>query len=218
MISITRVFRDVVRVFLVYLIVWGAHAMCAWSLFKPFQEAHKENRNTSYTLVVDDFKTVRGFLTQGLWRMLYADDHDAVHVKAFGADDENFSLEFSHAVGIIVWMSYQIIMSVLMINILIAIMNTTYSEVWLKAESEWKFERTRYLVSLTFAKIQVCLPPQAEFIAPRTSFTSPFSLIYYLAKAAYVCKRKNTEGREKNRLAKVKYFKLLNDLIQRRNV
>merc|ERR1711962_1464733 len=164
--------------------------MCAWSLFKPFQEAHKENRNTNYTLVEDHFKTVRGFLTQGLWRMLYADDHDAVHVKAFSADDEDFSLEFSHAVGIAVWMSYQIIMTVLMINILVAILNTSYSEVWQRAESEWKYERTLYV---------------AEFIPPRASFPWPFRPFYYIARAAY--KRQNTEpeGNEKNRREKIRY-------------
>ena len=141
-------FRDVLRVVLIYLIVWGAHAMCAWSMFKPFQD-RQENGTTNYTLVEDsDFKTQRGFLVSSVWRMLYADDPKAVHVKALGTD-EDFSLEFSHAAGIIIWMSYQIIMSVLMINILIAIMNTTYSEVWQSAESEWKFERTRYLVGFT---------------------------------------------------------------------
>ena len=147
-ISITRVFRDVLRVVLIYLIVWGAHAMCAWSMFKPFQD-QQQNSTANYKLVEDsDFMTQRGFLVSTVWRILYADDPKAVHVKALGTE-EDFSLEFSHAAGIIIWLSYQIIMSVLMINILIAIMNTTYSEVWQSAESEWKFERTRYLVGLT---------------------------------------------------------------------
>ena len=118
-------------------------------MFKPFQEAHQQNRTTNYTLVDKDFKTPRGFLVDTVWRMLYANNPEAVHVKANGADNEDFSLEFSHAAGIVIWMSYQIIMSVLMLNILIAIMNTTYSKVWQSAESKWKFERTRYLVGLT---------------------------------------------------------------------
>ena len=37
-------------------------------------------------------------------------------------------------------------MGVLMMNILIAIMTETYSDVWKNAEREWKFGRTRYLV------------------------------------------------------------------------
>ena len=150
-ISITRVFKDIFLVALIYLIVWGAHAMCAWSMFKPFQDAHQENRTTNYTLVDDsDFKTQRGFLVSTIWRILYADDPEAVHVKALRDGSEDFSLEFSHMAGIFIWMSYQIIMTVLMINILIAIMNTTYSEVWQSAESEWKFERTRYLVGFCY--------------------------------------------------------------------
>ena len=139
-------FVDVFRIILIYVVVWGAHAMCAWSMFKPFQEAQRQNRTTNYTLVGEDFKTVRSFLISGAWRMLFADNHDSVHVKALEEEDEDFSLEFSHAVGIAVWMSYQIIMTVLMINILVAILNTSYSEVWQRAGSEWKYERTLYVV------------------------------------------------------------------------
>ena len=166
-ISITRVFRDVLRVVLIYAIVWGAHAMYAWSMFYPFQDAHSRNytmpgsnRTTKYQLVEDsDFKTMRGFLVSTVWRMLDADDPQAVHVKETGSD-EDFSYEFSHAAGIVIWLVYQIIMSVLMINILIAIMNTTYSEVWRSAESEWKFERTRYLVGFTQSlNSKVFFPP-----------------------------------------------------------
>ena len=67
---------------------------------------------------------------------------------------------YEHSSCMIIFLSYMInvdhglyhdpyIMSVLMINILIAIMNTTYCKVWQSAESEWKYERTRYLVSFT---------------------------------------------------------------------
>ena len=75
-------------------------------------------------------------------------------------------------------------MSVLMINILIAIMNTTYSEVWQSAESEWKFERTRYLVGFTQSlnDKEFLFPLQAEFIAPRASLPSPLRPLYYVAK------------------------------------
>ena len=204
--------------------------MCAWSMFKPFQEAHQQNRTTNYTLVDKDFKTPRGFLVDTVWRMLYANNPEAVHVKANGADNEDFSLEFSHAAGIVIWMSYQIIMSVLMLNILIAIMNTTYSKVWQSAESKWKFERTRYLVGLTeshFRKLSIsesmCFFPQAEFTPPRASFPSPFRFLYYLAKAAYLWKQKKcawlcptNSDLGNNRQGKVKYFQLLNELIQRR--
>merc|ERR1712013_411704 len=190
-------------IILIYVVVWGAHAMCAWSMFKPFQEAQRQNRTTNYTLVGEDFKTVRSFLISGAWRMLFADNHDSVHVKALDEEDEDFSLEFSHAVGIAVWMSYQIIMTDLMINILVAILNTSYSEVWQRAESEWKYERTLYV---------------AEFIPPRASFPWPLRPFYYTARAAYNYKRQNTEpeGNERNRREKVRYFQLTRELIQRR--
>ena len=225
---INRVFVDVFRIVLIYMVVWGAHAMCAWSMFKPFQEAQRQNRTTNYTLVGEDFKTVRSFLISGAWRMLFADNHDSVHVKALEEEDEDFSLEFSHAVGIAVWMSYQIIMTVLMINILVAILNTSYSEVWQRAESEWKYERTLYVVIHNNSKqshfflhvviVKFRTSSQAEFIPPRASFPWPFRPFYHIARAAYKYKRQNTEpeGNEKNRREKIRYFQLMQNLIQRR--
>ena len=65
---------------------------------------------------------------------------------------------------------------------------------------------------------------QAEFIPPRASFPSPFSLLYYIAKGAYVWKQKKCcrnpdigkKDEEGQMRKKIKYFKLLNELIQRR--
>ena len=66
---------------------------------------------------------------------------------------------------------------------------------------------------------------QAEFIPPRASFPSPLSLLYYVAKYVYMLKHnkctwlgKNPDNgkRGKSVQEQIKYFELLNELIQRR--
>ena len=183
-ITCTRVFRDVLRVLTIYVIIWGAHALFAWSMYKPFQDAHQENRTTNYTLVEKNLVNLRGLVVATIWKTLFADDPEAVHIKPEGEEDENFSLEFSHTSGMIMWLIYQVIMGVLMMNILIAIMTETYSDVWKNSEREWKFGRTRYLVGFlhillelteyhffrlnTFIQDPLCLLPSAS------STTSPW--------------------------------------------
>merc|ERR1712037_535067 len=106
----------------------------------------------------------------------------------------------------IMWLIYQVIMGVLMMNILITIMTETYSDVWKNSEREWKFGRTRYL---------------AEHVHPRSSVPPPFCFLYYITMAVYNLKRKfkskdgETETLRSNE-TKIKYFKLLKALIQRK--
>ena len=230
-ITCTRVFRDVLRVLTIYVIIWGAHALFAWSMYKPFQDAHQENRTTNYTLVEKNLVTLRGLVVATIWKTLFADDPEAVHIKPEGEEDENFSLEFSHTSGMIMWLIYQVIMGVLMMNILIAIMTETYSDVWKNSEREWKFGRTRYLVGFNHIQFELTERHlfQAEHVHPRSSVPSPYCFLYYITKAIYSLKRhlkhksKRKGGKDlvreetlRSNEMKIKYFKLLKTLIQRK--
>ena len=48
------------------------------------------------------------------------------------------SLEFSHFVGVSFWAVYQGIVAIILINVLIALMNTTYTKISQDAVIEWK--------------------------------------------------------------------------------
>merc|ERR1719391_1182389 len=90
-------------------------------------------------------------------------------------------------------------MSILMLNILIAIMNTTYGKVWINVDQEWKSQRTYY---------------QAQFFAPRTVFPAPLRWIYFLAKYVYRSKRSTGMGKEDINRRKSKYIYLLRQLVK----
>ena len=68
------------------------------------------------------------------------------------------------------WAVYQAIIVLLLINILIALMNTTYNTIWSSSDTQWKYSKSLY---------------QIQFFFPREALPSPFRVLYYLAKALY---------------------------------
>eukprot|EP00091_Calanus_sinicus_P011228 TRINITY_DN25497_c0_g1_i1.p1 TRINITY_DN25497_c0_g1~~TRINITY_DN25497_c0_g1_i1.p1 ORF type:complete len:156 (+),score=36.72 TRINITY_DN25497_c0_g1_i1:39-470(+) len=110
--------------------------------------------------------------------------------------DKAFSMDFSHLMGLVLWGIYQIIIYVLMMNLLIAVMNTSYSELWQNIQVEWKYNKSYF---------------QAEFLDPLEIFPVPFRWTYYIAKFVY--KNKASSGRHANKQDHMKYYKLLRRLI-----
>ena len=70
----------------------------------------------------------------------------------------------------VMWAVYQGITIILLINILIAMMNTTYNIIWSSADTQWKYSKSFY---------------QIQFLFPREALPSPFRVLYYLAKFLY---------------------------------
>ena len=142
-ICVTSVFKDVLLVLVVYAIIFGAHFVTLWTLFKPYEDAPED---AQFELVTDDLSTRQKMLSSMFWRIIFADDPQGANIKRTNTTDDNFSIAFSHSMGMVIWGFYQIIMSILMLNILIAIMNTTYGKVWINVDQEWKSQRTYYQV------------------------------------------------------------------------
>jgi len=157
---------------LIFVIIYLSHAVCQWSLYRPFigsaksEEEHLSSPVSNYTLHEESaFNTTRGLFTAFFWIILEPEHATNVMIiRDWGKGD--FSLEFSHFVGQAVWAVYQIIVVILLLNVLIAIMNTRYAEVWERAEKEWKYSKTYYqsLLSVsvwTFLLLhKVDLPPE----------------------------------------------------------
>ena len=68
------------------------------------------------------------------------------------------------------WAVYQGIVIVLLMNILIAMMNTTYNNIWSSSDTQWKYSKSFY---------------QIQFLFPREALPSPFRVLYYGAKFLY---------------------------------
>ena len=124
-------------------------------------------------------------------------------MKATTSDENEdvLSLEFSHLMGIAYSVVYQSIIVILLINILIAMMNTTYTKVSQRADLEWKYSKSFY---------------QIQFLSSRAVFPPPFRIFYYFAKLMYHSMSvKDLEDREIDRANRNKdYLKLLLKLVK----
>ena len=236
-ICVVRVFKDMARVSVIFFVIFVAHAVCAWSMFKPFQVGSR-NITTRYQLVEENLKSKQGLFDGMLWRVLNPEGSDMVQINDTTKGGESFSLEFSHEIGIILWAVYQTVMAILLVNILIAIMNSTYIKVWQSSNTEWKYSKTFYQVNLPVtnsAHGSSFFYFQAQFLLPRAILPPPFRWIYYSAKFVYRFRLHRKAGRgvfqsvwkvialgsgnprtQENQIVKQKgsYFKLLRKLIR----
>ena len=154
---VTAVMKDIVRVVAVYAIIFASFTICGWSMVLPFQDAYTEHKQalarnssfpTNYTFVEGSSQKTWKTLTNAyFWKIVFSDDEGGARIKKWGANDVDFSLQFSHFMINANWGMYQITMAILMLNILIAIMNTTYATMWERIDTEWKYSKTCYKVT-----------------------------------------------------------------------
>ena len=140
---VIQVIKDALKMLSIYLILFVAHAIALWSLYKKFDQT--ENSTKIYTLEESALRSQRGLLSSLFWRIIASSGPEFVNIKEKDSG-EDFSMEFSHFMGLVLWGVYQIIIYVLMLNLLIAIMNTSYSDLWQNAQKEWKYSKSFFQV------------------------------------------------------------------------
>ena len=87
------------------------------------------------------------------------------------------SMEFSHFIGHAMWACYQGITVILLINILIAMMNTTFSKIWQAADTAWKYSKSFYQVE--FLDSRAILPPPFRYKTFFVITLIPIRLLIY---------------------------------------
>ena len=147
-ICIVRVLKDVIYVFLIWIIVYMSFALGIWLVYKPFHDLGK--CKTEYCLkekLVHDNETMKAVLSQMFWLVFNGDGQtQRIQHKSALESTEEFSKEFAHIPGLSLWAMYQGVICILLINILIAMMNTTYNKVWENIDGEWKFSKSHFQV------------------------------------------------------------------------
>jgi len=160
---------------------------------------HNHTGNNAYLMDKYDFDKADAALSRDglfhrlLWNVFSAKDQDGMQIKY---KNGKASHRFSHSIILMGWALYQVIMAIIMINLLIAIMNNTFSEVWQTADKKWKYSRTYY---------------QAQFLLDKSTFPPPFQWIYYLASFVHRCKKSKVQVEKADR--KMEYLRLLKKLI-----
>jgi len=158
----------------------------------------KKNLRKKYNLTNADAAQSRdGLFHRLLWRIYSAGDQTGMQIKHV---DAGASHEFSHSFILMGWALYQLVVAIIMINLLIAVMNNTFSEVWQTADTKWKYSRSYY---------------QANFLRKKSTFPPPFQWIYYIARLVNRCKKGSATKDDKkyDQEQKLEYLKLLKELI-----
>ena len=189
-VCIIKVLKDAFNIFRIFLVVFGAFSITSYFMFKPFYLHDKQ-----YKLHQDDLVSLKGLFGAMFWRVFDAGQPQYAAVLRANItdcskdntnkDDEYdincVSSEFSHLMGMTIWAVYQAITVILLINILIAMMNTTYHRIWESSDTQWKYSKSFY---------------QIQFLFPRAVLPSPFRFVYYIAKWIYFCKKRSSETSE----------------------
>ena len=127
-----RVLRDVVYVFVVFIVIYLAFVLGLWFMYKPFTKAgggvDMGNCSDSSMYCIGDESIIenegmRGMFSHIFWRVFDGDAKEDARVQTKEEFEKNstvFSLEFSHFMGYSMWAMYQGLTVILLINILIA--------------------------------------------------------------------------------------------------
>ena len=173
-ISIIRIIGDVFKLFLLFLITFVAFAIGTWSMFKNFSKGE----NSEYRLKESQMSSVAGMFGALFWRVFDPGQPEMAEVvrsvNGMESEDGETSLEFSHLLGITIWAAYQVTVVIILLNLLIAMMNNTFSKVSENADTEWKYSKSFYLM---------------EFLTPKAALPAPFNLFYYPARWFWLCRK-----------------------------
>ena len=141
--------QDAVKTLAIYIVIFCSFAIFAWGMFKPFHQAFlnddmQKELEKKYNLTNADAAQSRDSLFHRLlWRIYSAGDQTGMQIKHV---DAGASHEFSHSFILMGWALYQLVVAIIMINLLIAVMNNTFSEVWQTADTKWKYSKSYYQV------------------------------------------------------------------------
>jgi hypothetical protein len=209
-ICVINVIRDAMKTIPIYFIIFSTYGIFMWGMFRPFHQAFENDKvhlEKEFDLKANDAAQTRDGLFHALfWKVLYGGNQVEMQLKyaANATIGEHASHEFSHTFILVAWALYQFTIYLLMLNLLIAIMNNTFSDVWQKADRNWKYSKSYY---------------QAQFLDEKATFPSPFQWIVFLAYLVRKCKncgggveksKRMVEQGEKRR----EYLKLLKKLLE----
>ena len=154
------------------MIIFASNAAGLFCMFKPFyiRKFYHSTLNQTleppvYQMAKSDLATKYGWIGAMFWRLFDPGEPDFVRIRKCPGgncsedDVDNISLEFSHTMGIVMWALFQGVTTIVLLNLLIALMNSTYTRVWTHSDKIWKYSKSFY---------------QVKFLDSRTSMPPPF--------------------------------------------
>uniref|UniRef100_A0A2K5JR88 Transient receptor ion channel domain-containing protein n=1 Tax=Colobus angolensis palliatus TaxID=336983 RepID=A0A2K5JR88_COLAP len=182
-ISLGRTVKDIFKFMVLFIMVFFAFMIGMFILYSYYLGAKV---NAAFTTVEESFKTL-------FWSIFGLSEVTSVVLK--------YDHKFIENIGYVLYGIYNVTMVVVLLNMLIAMINSSYQEIEDDSDVEWKFARSK--LWLSYFDDGKTLPP------PFSLVPSPKSFVYFIMRIANFpkCRRRRLQkdiemgmGNSKSRL------------------
>uniref|UniRef100_A0A8B9PDY0 Transient receptor potential cation channel subfamily C member 6 n=1 Tax=Apteryx owenii TaxID=8824 RepID=A0A8B9PDY0_APTOW len=183
-ISLGRTVKDIFKFMVIFIMVFVAFMIGMFNLYSYYLGAKK---NEAFTTVEESFKTL-------FWAIFGLSEVKSVVI--------NYKHKFIENIGYVLYGVYNVTMVIVLLNMLIAMINSSFQEIEDDADVEWKFARAKLWFS--YFEEGRTLP------VPFNLVPSPKSLLYLLLRIKkwickpFLCQKKSfQEDAEMNKRKKI---------------
>ncbi|XP_064026553.1 short transient receptor potential channel 6 [Pogoniulus pusillus] len=184
-ISLGRTVKDIFKFMVIFIMVFVAFMIGMFNLYSYYLGA---KQNEAFTTVEESFKTL-------FWAIFGLSEVKSVVI--------NYKHKFIENIGYVLYGVYNVTMVIVLLNMLIAMINSSFQEIEDDADVEWKFARAKLWFS--YFEEGRTLP------VPFNLVPSPKSLLYLLLRIKkcifkpFLCQKKSfQEDAEMNKLGQRK--------------
>ncbi|XP_074673105.1 short transient receptor potential channel 6 [Strix aluco] len=184
-ISLGRTVKDIFKFMVIFIMVFVAFMIGMFNLYSYYLGA---KQNEAFTTVEESFKTL-------FWAIFGLSEVKSVVI--------NYKHKFIENIGYVLYGVYNVTMVIVLLNMLIAMINSSFQEIEDDADVEWKFARAKLWFS--YFEEGRTLP------VPFNLVPSPKSLLYLLLRIKncisklFLCQKKSfKEDAEMNKLGQRK--------------
>ncbi|KFW80041.1 Short transient receptor potential channel 6, partial [Manacus vitellinus] len=170
-ISLGRTVKDIFKFMVIFIMVFVAFMIGMFNLYSYYLGA---KQNEAFTTVEESFKTL-------FWAIFGLSEVKSVVI--------NYKHKFIENIGYVLYGVYNVTMVIVLLNMLIAMINSSFQEIEDDADVEWKFARAKLWFS--YFEEGRTLP------VPFNLVPSPKSLLYLLIRIKkciskpFLCQKKN---------------------------
>ncbi|XP_018420240.1 PREDICTED: short transient receptor potential channel 3 [Nanorana parkeri] len=161
-ISLGRTVKDIFKFMVLFIMVFLAFMIGMFILYSYYLGAKV---NSAFTTVEESFKTL-------FWSIFGLSEVTSVVLK--------YDHKFIENIGYVLYGIYNVTMVVVLLNMLIAMINSSYQEIEDDSDVEWKFARSK--LWLSYFDDGKTLPP------PFSVVPSPKSFVYLILRIVNFCK------------------------------
>ncbi|XP_069746844.1 short transient receptor potential channel 6-like [Narcine bancroftii] len=184
-ISLGRTVKDIFKFMVIFIMVFVAFMIGMFNLYSHYLGAKKNN---AFTTIEESFKTL-------FWAIFGLSEVKSVVI--------NYQHKFIENIGYVLYGVYHVTMVIVLLNMLIAMINSSFQEIENDADVEWKFARAKLWISY-FEEGQTLAVPFNLVPSPKTFFYLLLKIRKFLPNLQRCGKGQCQENAE---MAKLKHSK-----------